>query len=249
MRIMLVNDDGYRAEGIRTLARRLIKDGHKVTICAPEHERSGASHSFSFGRYLPVKAFDEDGLSGYAIDGSPADSAALGLYLMENAVDLVISGINNGTNLGGACVYSGTVGAAMEASMLGCPAIAASIGDYNDGYRFEDAAEVISGMLEWVMTNPRKRGEVYNINVPNLPRSEIKGFRRATLTYELKCNSSYQKLETEDGRTGYMTRFGGFSDSGEMNCDHMLLKHGWVTITPVTWNMEAESDFALPEDF
>ncbi len=247
MRIMLVNDDGYKADGIRTLARRLIACGHEVTVCAPAEERSGASHSFSFGRHITAEPFAEDDISGYAISGSPADCAALGLYLLENKVDLVISGINNGTNLGGACIYSGTVGGAMEASMLGIPAIAVSIGDYNNGYCFEDAAGVAADMLDWVIENPLDRGEVYNINIPNLPRSEIKGFRKATLTCELRCNASYEKRITADGKVEYMTRFGGFVDSDDMECDHMLLKNGWVTITPVTWKISVERDFRLPE--
>ena len=148
MKIMLVNDDGYRAQGIRILAQTLIRAGHTVAVYAPAEERSGANHSFSFGRPVTATSFSEDGLTGYGISGSPADCAALGLYLLDRSVDLVISGINNGTNLGGACIYSGTVGGAMEASMLGIPSIAVSIGHYDEGYRFADAAQVVVKMLD-----------------------------------------------------------------------------------------------------
>ena len=239
MRIMLVNDDGCHALGIQTLGRVLTEEGHQVTICAPDRERSGASHSFSFGGYISAETFAENGVSGYAIGGTPADCAALGLHLLDDNVDLVISGINHGTNLGGACIYSGTVGGAMEASMIGCPAIAASIGDYADGYRFEDCARVIAKLLDWVTAHPLGRGEIYNINVPNLPYDQIKGVKSARLTCELRCNSSYEKREMPDGRVKYMTRFGGFIDSDDMECDHMLLKNGWVTVTPITWNLSA----------
>ena len=91
MKIMLVNDDGFRARGIQTLGRVLIEAGHEVIICAPDGERSGASHSFSFGRQVTAEPFAENGISCYAISGSPADCAALGLFLLKNDVDMVIS--------------------------------------------------------------------------------------------------------------------------------------------------------------
>ena len=247
MKIMLVNDDGCRARGIQTLGRVLIEAGHEVVICAPDGERSGASHSFSFGRKVTAEPFNENGISGYAISGSPADCAALGLFLLKNDVDMVISGINNGTNLGGACIYSGTVGGAMEAAMLGIPAMSVSIGDFNNGYCFEDAARVVVKMLDWVLENPLGRGEVYNINIPNLPYDSIKGFRKATLTKSLRCNASYEKTQTPDGKTAYMTRFGGFIDTADMDCDHMLLNDGWVTVTPLTWDIAVNSEFEVPE--
>ncbi len=247
MRIMLVNDDGYRADGIRTLARALAGAGHRVTICAPDTERSGASHSFSFGRSITARAFDEDGLKGYAISGTPADCAALGLQLMDGDIDLVISGINHGTNLGGACIYSGTVGSAMEASMLGYPAFSVSIGDFDGQYRFADCAQVLIKALDWLLARPLARGEVYNINIPNTPYAEVKGFKKASLTTELKCNSSFTKVKLPDGSDAYMTRFGGFSDSADLGSDHMLLKASWATVTPLTWNIIAPKEMDEPE--
>ena len=113
MHIMLTNDDGVHALGIRTLARVLSEAGHRVSVCAPDRERSAASHSITLRRALNVETVEFPGAEiAYAADGTPADCARLGLYLIPD-VDLVISGINNGSNLGGACVYSGTVGAAI----------------------------------------------------------------------------------------------------------------------------------------
>lgn len=247
MRIMLVNDDGCHADGIQTLARILNDAGHETIICAPSENRSGASHSFSFGRKVKAEPFAENGVSGYAISGSPADCAALGLHLLANKVDFVVSGINHGTNLGGACIYSGTVGGAMEASMIGVPAAAVSIGDYNDGYCFADAAKVFVKMLGWITGHPLGRGEVYNINIPNLPYEQVKGFKSATLTKNLRCNSSYIKTEEPDGSVSYLTHFGGFIDSDDMECDHMLLKDGWVTVTPLTWDITAGRSICAPD--
>ena len=164
MHIMLTNDDGVHALGIRTLARVLSEAGHRVSVCAPDRERSAASHSITLRRALNVEKVEFPGAEiAYAADGTPADCARLGLYLIPD-VDLVISGINNGSNLGGACVYSGTVGAAMEASMSGVPALASSIGAF-DHSDYVPAARITLKVAEWMMEHPLARGEFYNLNM------------------------------------------------------------------------------------
>ena len=112
MHILLVNDDGIHAPGIRTLAQTLASRGHRVSVCAPDRERSAASHSITLREPVTAQRVDLPGAeTAYAASGTPADCARLGLYLIPDA-EMVISGINNGPNLGGACIYSGTVGAA-----------------------------------------------------------------------------------------------------------------------------------------
>ena len=116
MHLMLVNDDGIHAPGIRALCDAAVAAGHRVSICAPDRERSAASHSITLGKSLTARKIDYPGAEvAYAAGGTPADCARLGLYLIPG-VDAVISGINNGSNMGGACIYSGTVAAATEAS-------------------------------------------------------------------------------------------------------------------------------------
>ena len=128
MHLLLTNDDGWNSEGLRCLTRALIDAGHRVTIAAPDSERSAASHSLSILKPLRAKPITVEGAKGWAIDGTPADSVRLGLHLTkDDRPDMCISGINHGSNLGGACIYSGTVNSAMEASMAGCPAIATSL--------------------------------------------------------------------------------------------------------------------------
>ena len=125
-RILLCNDDGYQALGIRTLARVLQAAGHEVITVAPHEERSGQSHAMSFFTPVHVRRIDS---ATWAVKGTPADCAAIALLdlLKDNPPDLVISGINHGYNLGWDIHYSGTVGAATEASFLGRPAIAVSM--------------------------------------------------------------------------------------------------------------------------
>ena len=164
MHLMLVNDDGIRAPGLRAMCEAAVKAGHKVSICAPDEERSAASHSISLRKKMRAVKQDYPGAeTAYAADGMPADCARLGLYLIPD-VDVVISGINNGSNMGGACIYSGTVAAATEASMSGTPALAVSLCAYN-AEDYSAAAKVALKVVEWMETHPLPRGAIYNLNV------------------------------------------------------------------------------------
>lgn len=170
MKILLCNDDGYRAQGINTLADVLARDGHTITIVAPNEERSGQSHAVSFTRPTMVRQLAE---RIYAVDGTPADCAIIGLLdiLKNEPPDLVISGINHGLNVGWDVNYSGTVGAATEANMLGFRSIAVSVdlhrrSDVSNAFVLaaQYAAKVVShaAELEW------PRFEVLNLNHPGV---------------------------------------------------------------------------------
>lgn len=247
MRIMLVNDDGYKATGIRTLARTFSEAGHDVIVCAPDGERSAASHSFTFSRPVSVREFSEDGISGYAIGGTPSDCGAIGLHILEHKVDMVLSGINHGPNMGGACIYSGTVGGAMQASMEGIPAMAVSMGDYRKQFNFESAAKVALKVLDIIKDRPLETGEIYNLNVPDLPYEEIKGVKPAVLSKDFVCRMDYAKVETEEGGTAYKLIFDGKVGNDDPGCDSVLHENGWASLSVLTWNMVPKRDVEIPE--
>ncbi|MBQ4090072.1 MAG: 5'/3'-nucleotidase SurE [Clostridia bacterium] len=247
MRIMLVNDDGCHALGIQTLARELEKAGHTAIICAPDRERSAASHSFTFRNGIPVSEFAENGVSGYAIGGTPADCGGLGLQLLDWNVDMVLSGINHGPNMGGACIYSGTVGGAMEASMCGVPAMAVSLGDYVKQVNFETAAKAAVKVLEWVKDRPLARGEIYNLNVPDVPYSELKGVRKAKLSNDFVCRKEYVKIVNEDGSISYKVIFDGEAVNTDPECDSVLFADNWATLSVLTWNIVSGNEMEMPE--
>ena len=247
MRIMLVNDDGCHAVGIQTLGRALIAAGHQVTVCAPDRERSAASHSFTFSKPIEVNKFAENGLTGYAIGGTPADCASLGLHILDNQVDMVISGINHGPNMGGACIYSGTANAAIQASMGGVPAMAVSIGDYRKQVNFEAAAQVALKVLDAIKDKPLEQGEIYNLNVPDVPYDEIKGVRFARLSRDFVCPTRYMKIETEDGSDAYKVIFDGNVENTDPGCDSVLHANGFATVSVLTWNMVPARDIEIPE--
>lgn len=246
MRILLVNDDGYRAPGLKTLGHAMQQAGHQVIVAAPDRERSAASHSFTIQSPLRAKTFREDGLTGYAIDGTPADCARLGLFLMENQVDFVMSGINQGANMGGACVYSGTVGAAVEAAMAGCPAMAVSLDSYAS-HDFGPAAQVALKVLDWAAVHPLERGEIYNLNVPALPYQEILGVRTASLSPVFLGKPRYEKHVSPYGVEYYYLTDGEPVPMEDAECDFLLCQAGWATLTPITWNMVAQGGMHAPE--
>ena len=160
MHILLTNDDGVFAPGIRALAEAFRGAGHRVSVCAPDRERSAASHSVTLATDLHPKRLSADWAERiWAVDGTPADCASLGLFLAnaEEPVDMVVAGINRGMNLGGACVYSGTVGAALEAAMCGVQALAVSLCIDPSRREPEDygpAARAALRVAEWMPAHP-----------------------------------------------------------------------------------------------
>jgi len=241
MHIMLVNDDGVHAPGIRAMADALIAAGHEVSVCAPDRERSAASHAITLRNALHAGKVEFPGAKvAYAVDGLPADCARLGLYLIPD-VDLVISGINAGANMGAACIYSGTVGAATEASMSGTPALAVSLCGF-DGWDFGPAAKIAVKVAEWAAEHPLPRGSVYNLNVPKRPLEEILGVRAATMAQTYHDSPAYNEIETENG-VEYTYKHG--VDAIELtdpDSDVLLTRAGYATLTKVWWNLRMEGE-------
>ena len=244
MRVLLTNDDGIHARGIAALAEAFSAAGHRVFVCAPDRERSAVSHSVTIGRPLQARevAFPH-AERAWAADGMPADCASFGLFMCKEAgVDLVVSGINRGMNAGGAAVYSGTVGAAMEASMCGTPALAASLYIEPDSTGAEDyaaAARVALRVAEWMPAHPLPLGALYNLNVPEMPYEQLKGIVAARPAPIFLDEPDY--LPTEDGRWRY--RGIGRDFAGD-DLDLILLQRGYCTMTKLTWDwrMNAPDD-------
>lgn len=243
MHILLTNDDGIRADGILQLAELAVKKGHRVTICAPDSEKSACSHSISITKPLRVKESTLFGMRAIAVDGTPADCARLGVFLLrEDAPDICISGINRGSNLGGACIYSGTVGAAMEASMAGCPAIAASLRSFTEN-DYSAAAEISLKVAQWALTHPLKRGEIYNLNVPPLPLEKIKGIKSTqVLAPAYLTEARYESYKSEYKNTYYFLCDGAESAPYPNDSDDKLNEEGWATVSALTWDISVKRD-------
>ena len=242
MHILMTNDDGIRAEGILQLAKMAVEKGHRVTICAPDSEKSAMSHSISIVKPLHAKESALFGMRAISVDGTPTDCARLGVFLLkDDKPDICISGINRGSNLGGACIYSGTVGAAMEASMAGVPAIASSLRSFTQT-DYTAAAEITLKLAEWAIHHPLKRGEIYNLNVPALPLSEIKGIRKTQVLAPCYLTEArYESYKSEYNHTYYFLCDGAESQPYPDDSDDILNKNGYATVSALTWEIQSKS--------
>ena len=241
MHLLLVNDDGIHAPGLRALCDAAVAAGHRVSICAPHCERSAASHSITLREPLRAERVDYPGAEiAYAATGTPADCARLGLYLIPN-VDAVLSGINNGSNLGGACIYSGTVGAATEASMSGAPALAVSQCGWNN-HEYAAAGKIAMRVLDWMQSHPLARGAIYNLNIPELPYEEILGVRAVRLSPTYLDTPAYNEVIV-DGETRYAYTHGtDFIPMTDLTGDVPTTHAGYATLSKLTWDLRLDAD-------
>lgn len=230
MRVLIANDDGLDALGIQTLAKHL-QEKYDILIVAPDRNRSGASNSLTLTRPLqPVKVAEHS----YRVDGTPTDCVNLALSgLIDGHVDLVVSGINHGANLGDDVIYSGTVAAAMEARHLGRPALAVSL--VGNQY-FDTAAKVIVQLLEDSHTLDVPTGILLNVNVPDMPYKELKGIKVTRLGYRHKAKSP---IPAQHPRGLPSFWIGALSEPNDMSegTDFCAIENGYVSITPIHTDM------------
>ncbi|MCX5862483.1 MAG: 5'/3'-nucleotidase SurE [Desulfomonile sp.] len=237
--ILLTNDDGIHAEGLRYLRMAASKLG-QVNIVAPEAEQSAVGHSITL--YDPIKAREviKDGVFyGYGISGTPADSVKLALYsLLPSPPALVMSGINNGANLGINVLYSGTVSAATEAAILGVPAMAVSLAQKKDP-PFSWALPHIERLGKWILDQGLPKGVALNINIPALPPEKIRGFK-LTRQALAKFQESVEKREDPRGNVYYWLSGQGVENAASDE-DVTALAEGYVSITPLFYDLTAHT--------
>lgn len=228
MRILLSNDDGYLAEGINVLAAALRSLG-ELTVVAPERNRSGASSSLTLDR--PIRAHNVTETL-IRVDGTPTDCVHLAITgLLHEPPDMVVSGINHGANLGDDVVYSGTVAAAIEGRFLGYPAVAVSLVGH-DGKHFETAARVTVQILQQLWRSPLPPNTILNVNVPDLPYDEIKGFSATRLGSRHKSEPVIQAKDPR-GQTIYWIGPAGPEQDAGPGTDFFAVKNGYVSVTPL----------------
>ena len=251
MRILITNDDGYKAKGIKVLADIMSRFG-EVTVIAPKHHQSGMSMALSLG--FKQIAHKDLGDGWHYIDATPASCIKFGLNTIfeNNFPDVVISGINHGSNASVASCYSGTLGAAAEAALNGIPAIGVSLCTLHPDADFSAVEKYFGEIFTSLMNDyPKRHGIYYNVNFPNIPVSDIKGIRAGTqgigrwvrefqewdanyyakygVTPEMLGLSSNPVLE--DGEKLYMM-VGNFMDDerNTENADHRLVDQGYISI-------------------
>lgn len=243
MHILLVNDDGIQSPGLRALADALQGAGHSVTVVAPDRERSAVGHGITTRDPLFVKEQDWEGIPAYSCSGTPADCTTLGLKaLAKGPVDLVVSGPNRGLNLAGDLLYSGTVAAALEGAKKGVRAIALSAPAAAD---IPTVVEVFLRLLSQLDVERDVR-QMLNVNVPALPLEAIRGVRWAPQGHHVWIGG-YEERVSPGGRRYFWPGEDVVHDRSQGEDDRPLLEQGFVTLTPLTFEMTDPQGFSGKE--
>ena len=227
MKLLLSNDDGVFAGGIRALATELNRH-HDLFVSAPDRERSAVSRAKTHIEGLPE-------VPAFAVSGTPVDCVRLALGNLFTAPDIVVSGINLGANLGTDVLYSGTVAAAHEAALLGYPAIAISSLSHKGEY-LETAARIANFAVDYLREHPLSFGTVLNVNVPSVPYEALKGIKITPLSIE-EYALEYVERQDPFGRTYYWCPRGCTTCSEGMDVDDRWAREGYVTLTPITYDL------------
>ena len=228
MRILVSNDDGYRAEGLESLAVAL-RPLADVTVVAPDRNRSGASNSLTLDVPLRVIPYGE---RMYYVNGTPTDCVHLaisGLFDFEH--DMVVSGINDGANLGDDVLYSGTVAAAVEGRFLGLPTMAISL-VVRDGRHFETAARVASELVMRLTRVPLHSSMILNVNVPDLAYEQLRGIKATRLGHRHRSEPVIRAVDPRGRQVYWVGPAGEGADTAE-GTDFHAVSEGYVSVTPL----------------
>ncbi|MCF6323926.1 MAG: 5'/3'-nucleotidase SurE [Gammaproteobacteria bacterium] len=228
MRILISNDDGYQSAGISHL-NRALSGMAETTVVAPDRDRSGASNSLTLDQPLRVTRA-ENGF--YSVNGTPTDCVHLAITgLLEEEPDMVVSGINNGANLGDDVLYSGTVAAATEGRFLGLPTIAISLAQHNPVH-FETAARVAKKLVSQLRDGPLDANTILNVNVPDLPWEALAGFKVVRLGHRHKAEPVISEQDPRGREIYWIGPAGAEQDAGP-GTDFHAINEGFVSITPL----------------
>ena len=226
MRILISNDDGYKAEGIIQLAKSLSEIAD-VIVVAPSENKSAASSSLTIGKSLKPIQIDNN---VYAIDATPSDCVHLALCgFIKESIDLVVTGINFGANLGDDVIYSGTVAGAIEGRFLGLPSIAMSLASWECKH-FDTAGQIAKLLVAQIDKAPLSYNTIINVNVPDISISEIKGIKSTRLGGRHKSEPSIQ--DSKDSSLYWIGENGKEADNAE-GTDFHAVSNNFVSVTPL----------------
>lgn len=230
MKILISNDDGYRAEGLRALTESLSQLA-EVTVVAPDRNRSGASNSLTLD--VPLRVYPFEPGRYLVVNGTPTDCVHLAVSgLFEHEHDMVVSGINDGANLGDDVLYSGTVAAAIEGRFLGLSAIAVSLVVQEKNPNFATAARVAAELVMRLQRSPLHQATILNVNVPDLPHEQLKGLQVTRLGSRHRAERII-KSEDPRGRPVYWVGPAGSGQDAGTGTDFHAVANGYVSVTPL----------------
>lgn len=246
MRILITNDDGIHARGIHEMAQELSKIA-ELYLVSPDRERSGTGHSITV--FEPIKAVPTrlpTVKKGWVVGGTPVDCVKLAMArLVEEKIDLVVSGINHGPNLGTDVLYSGTVSAAAEGVIMGAPAIAVSLNSHDKDMDFGLAARFTRWVVHAIMNMGIDASTLININVPALPEEKIQGIRFTRLGVRNYSNL-FEERKDPRGNKYYWMGGGVVEEQQEPDSDVAAVQDGYISITPIHLDL---TDYRLIDSY
>ena len=237
MRYLLTNDDGIYAKGLSALYEELSRDADCL-IVAPEVEQSAVGHAITLSRPLMVHRTEKNGrFRGYAVAGTPADCVKIGIReLSDRPIDLVVSGINRGANVGINVLYSGTVSAATEGVILGVPSLAVSLDTHGEA-DFSVAARFARKIAAFILEKGPFLKTVFNVNVPALPEAEIKGIAVTRQGQNMPLETFDKRTDPRENTYYWLGGETPCSEAEESDSDAGALHRGLISITPLHYDL------------
>lgn len=245
MKILITNDDGINSTGLKILAKEMEKD-NEVMVAAPSNERSACSHSITINNPLYVKEVKIGGIKSqaFSVSGTPADCVKIALEKLTNgSVDMIISGINHGLNIGTDVIYSGTVSAAIEGAIYKIPSMAVSMDINNSEAALVQAAKYSKSILKTAYKNYIKDDMVINVNFPEKIHEGISGIKVCQLGNRI-YTSCYIETIGDNNQVGYKLQ-GQVCDESEEDTDVHYIKRRYITLTPLHYDL---TNFKVLED-
>jgi len=239
MNILISNDDGIYAPGVRALAEVLSDTEHHITVVCPDRERSATGHALTLQEPLRVDQIGgiyPEGIEAWACSGTPSDTVKLALdALLIDHPDLVLSGINRGANLGTDVLYSGTVSAAMEGVLEGVPSIAFSLSSFTH-LDYSAAANFAKKMVKAIADNPLEEAILLNVNIPAIPEADICGAVITRLGIR-RYRDQFEKRIDPRGKTYYWLSGVIIEEEAEADTDIQAIRDNYITITPLKYDL------------
>ncbi len=236
MKILVTNDDGIYSSGIFSLWN-IAKEFGDINVIAPISEKSAVGHGITISKPLYVKQIERNnGFKGLAVSGTPADCVKIGVKsLLASSPDLILSGINIGSNLGNNIIYSGTVAAAIEGATLNIPSIAISIDSFRPR-NFSTSKIVVRKIMNYIKNNTIPARTILNINIPDCEPNDLKGYK-ITVQGNQYFNDNFDKRTDPSGRDYYWMTGEIIDNDRELKYDGFAVSNGFASITPIHYMM------------
>ena len=235
--ILISNDDGVHAKGLKALIE-IVRPYGDIFVVAPEKGESGMSHAITIKNPLRVnKIVEEKGLTIYSCSGTPVDSVKIALdKLLDRKPDLLLSGINHGSNASVSVIYSGTLGAAREGCINGIPSIGFSVTDHNKDADFTGAVNYVKTIIEDVIKNGLDKDVFLNVNVPAIPLNKLKGIKISSQTNGVWKQEYEERKDPHGGTYYWLTGFFDNYEKDNKDTDEWVLENNYVAIVPIKIN-------------